>query len=392
MTHTNAEKMIKNAPATDFADDLGQILNRLGNPEKRVGIIKIYGTSGKSSVCTLLSSVLSAAGYKVGRLTTPFVRSISDSICVYEKPISKDFFTESADKVYKAVSDVKRSRADGAAFAPSAQSLLFATALSAFADLDCDYAIIEIPNDNISHTIFNSPIISVICSTGSEESAKSICARLDRNSKEVVSALQSREVYKIISDKCAEINTRLTLPIKNSFIHMRSSIKRTEFTYNGNTYLNGCGAYYQVCNMLTVIEATQALKRSGIKIAGTDICSAVLYEGIPLRFEIISIMPTIIVDRADTKERRSALIESLKKLYGHISSKPTVICCKDKAEISSDLAAMDYAADVIEIDIDNTKKYLRDLCPSLTEESTVIVIGSSDYCDQASKIIKEIWL
>lgn len=390
MTYTNAEKMIKNAPLTDLADDLGQILNRLGNPEKRVGIIKIYGTSGKSSVCTLLSSVLSAAGYKVGRLTTPFVHSIPDSICIYEKPIPIDCFTKSADEVYKAVCDIKKSREDGKVFAPSNHSLLFATAFSAFADAGCDYALIEIPNDNVSHTVFNSPIISVICSTDSEESAKSICTRLDRNSKEIVSALQCREVYKIVSDKCAEINVRLTLPLKNSFLHMRSSIKRTEFTYNGRVYLNGCGAYYQTDNMLTVIEATEALRRCGIKIAGTDICSAVLYEGIPLRFEIISIMPTIIVDRANTKERRKALIESLKKLEIHVPTTPTVICDEDRTGISDEFIAADYPAEVFEISIKEMKKHLREILPKLDEESTLIILGSSEYCEATTKLIREI--
>lgn len=390
MTHTNAEKMIKNASMTDFADDLGQILNRLDNPEKKVGIIKIYGSSGKSSVCALLSAVLSAAGYKVGRLTTPFVHSVQDSICIYEKPIPIDFFTKSADKVYKAVSNVRKSREIDEDFAPSKHSLLFATALSAFADADCDYAVMEIPADNISHTAFNSPIISVISSTDSEDDAKSICARLDRNSKEVVSALQTKEIYKLISDKCAEINTRLTIPIKNSFIFMRSAIKHMEFTYNGKIYSNGCGAYYQTYNMLTVLEATEALRRCGIKIPGTDICSAVLCEGVPLCFEIISIMPTIIVDRANTAKRRKALIESLKKLEGHISANPTVICEDNKKSIADEFIAADYHAEVHKIDVKEMKKHLRAIYPTLNENSTLIIIGSSEYCEHTAKLIREI--
>ena len=157
MTYTNAEKMIKNAPESDFAEDLAQILTELGNPEKSIGIIKVYGDSGKSSVCTLLSSVLSAAGFNVGRLTTPFVHSVPDSICVYEKPISIDFFAKSADKVYKAICAIRKRQDENVTFAPGMHAILYAVAFAAFCDAGCDYAVIEIPNDSVSHTVFGSP-------------------------------------------------------------------------------------------------------------------------------------------------------------------------------------------------------------------------------------------
>lgn len=390
MTYTNAEKMIKNAPETDVADDLGQVLNRLGNPEKRIGIIKVYGGSGKSSVCTLLSAVLSAAGYRVGRLTTPFVHSIPNSICIYEKPVSIDFFTKSADKVYKAICDIKKSDTEHVNFAPSKHTLLYATAFYAFGDADCDYAVIEIPTDNVSHSFLSSPLISVISSTDSADVAKSICAKLDRNGKEVVSAMQSREVYKIISDKCAETNTRLTMPIKNSFLFMGSAIKHTKFTYNGTIHSNGCGAYYQIYNLLTVLEAAESLRRCGIKIAGTDVCSAVLCEGIPLRFEIISVMPTIIVDRADTDERRKALVGSLKTLGNQISSKPIVICDKESKKTDEEFLLADIHTKISEVSKKELKKHLRGVLPTLDESSTLIILGSSEYCEESAKLTKEI--
>ena len=48
MTYTNAEKMIKKAPARGSAEHFGRLLFKLGNPEKRLKLIKIYGTSGKA--------------------------------------------------------------------------------------------------------------------------------------------------------------------------------------------------------------------------------------------------------------------------------------------------------------------------------------------------------
>ena len=389
MTYTNAEKLIKCAKGTDSADNLGKLLGCLGNPEKKLGIIKIFGGSGKSSVCTMLSAVLSAAGYKVGRLTTPLIHSVPNNIRIYEKPTSIEFFTKSADKVNKILLNIKKSDEEYSDLAFSANDLLFATALTAFADADCDYALIEVPTENISHTVFSSPIISIISTSADVNIAKSICARLDRDSKEVITAIQSREVYKLISDKCAEINTRLSMPLKNAFLFMSATVKHAEFTYGGKVFTVGCGSYYQVQNMLTVLEAVAALKRCGLKIAGTDVCSAVLSEGIPLRFEVISILPTIIIDRADTKERRNALIESLKKLDSQISVSPIVICDGDRKNISEEFFAAGYRASLNEANTKELKKSLREILPNLDESSTLIILGSSKYCEEASKHTRE---
>lgn len=48
-----------------------QLLANLGHPERQVPILHVAGTNGKGSVCAYLSSILAAAGYRVGRFTSP---------------------------------------------------------------------------------------------------------------------------------------------------------------------------------------------------------------------------------------------------------------------------------------------------------------------------------
>ncbi|MEO0488093.1 MAG: bifunctional folylpolyglutamate synthase/dihydrofolate synthase, partial [Cyanobacteria bacterium J06659_2] len=59
-----------------FGVDLGldriqKLLSDLGNPHQLVPIIHVAGTNGKGSVCAYLSAILTAAGYKTGRYTSP---------------------------------------------------------------------------------------------------------------------------------------------------------------------------------------------------------------------------------------------------------------------------------------------------------------------------------
>ena len=50
---------------------INQLLANLGNPQDQVPIIHVAGTNGKGSVCAYLSSVLTTAGYRVGRYISP---------------------------------------------------------------------------------------------------------------------------------------------------------------------------------------------------------------------------------------------------------------------------------------------------------------------------------
>ena len=393
MNYTNAEKMINTAPRRDFADNLDKLLGRLQISDSLPKLIKVYGESGKSSVTRLVSAVLNAAGYKTGRVTFPIIHNVPNSICVYEKPLTIEAFTKAAEKVHRVTAEISKEvgeAEDGGEFVPGFYELMFATALVAFCDADCDYAVIEIPNDSFSQAYLGNTVISIISATQSIEAARSICARMDRNCREIVSAMQSKEVNKLIFDKCAELNTRLTSPLKSSFLFMSSAIKRSEFTYGGQHYTNGSGAYYQTLNMLVALEATEALRRCGLKIPGTDICSAVLCEGIPLRFEIVSVTPTIIIDRADSKQRREALIETYKMLGDNLSASPTIIC-EDAADVIYDeFSAGSISPQVLEIKTDGMKKALRPILKGLSEQDTIIVLGSSCYCETVAKTTREI--
>lgn len=388
MTYTNAEKLIKSAASADSAENLRMLLSALGSPEKKLGIIKVYGESGKSSVTAMVSHLLSAAGYRVGRLTTPIIGHVPECIRIYERSITAEFFSSSAEKVYRATVKLRKDEESNVELSVGKNDLLFAVSLAAFADADCDYAVIEIPTENISHVAFSSSVLSVISTVDDTSTARSICARLDRNGNEIVTALQSREVYKIIYDKCAEINSRLSMPLRNAYLPMTSTIKRREFTYSGRFFAVGTGAEYQVYNLLTTLECAEALKRGGIKIAGTDICSAMLCEGLPLRFEMVSVMPTIVVDRADTQSKQRALFMSLDELSKQLSGKQTVICPENSDQVNELLASP--GASVIAIPTKGARKAMRPILSGLCEDDILFIIGSSEYCEEMAKITKEI--
>lgn len=95
-----------------FYVDLGlerisKILNFLNNPQESLKCIHIAGTNGKGSVCTILSSILSQAGYKVGLYTSPHIFEYTERIKIKNQDISKDDFCKYFQKVKSALEITK---------------------------------------------------------------------------------------------------------------------------------------------------------------------------------------------------------------------------------------------------------------------------------------------
>ena len=55
-----------------------ELLQKLGNPEKQLKFVHIAGTNGKGSCAAMLSSILEAAGYRVGLYISPFINRINE--------------------------------------------------------------------------------------------------------------------------------------------------------------------------------------------------------------------------------------------------------------------------------------------------------------------------
>ncbi|MEO0770980.1 MAG: folylpolyglutamate synthase/dihydrofolate synthase family protein, partial [Cyanobacteria bacterium J06649_4] len=124
-----------------FGVDLGldrieAVLDHLGNPHHRVPIIHVAGTNGKGSVCAYLASVLTAAGYRTGRYTSPHLVSWTERICIDNQPISWPELQSSLDAVEQAISPEEPT--------PTQFEVFTAAAWQYFAAQSVDVAVVEV--------------------------------------------------------------------------------------------------------------------------------------------------------------------------------------------------------------------------------------------------------
>ncbi|WP_339048773.1 folylpolyglutamate synthase/dihydrofolate synthase family protein [Candidatus Mesenet endosymbiont of Phosphuga atrata] len=74
----------------DFGlDRISNLLNRLGNPEKKLPpVIHVAGTNGKGSTIAFINFIMKAAGYKVHAYTSPHLINFNERITVAGKHIA----------------------------------------------------------------------------------------------------------------------------------------------------------------------------------------------------------------------------------------------------------------------------------------------------------------
>lgn len=135
-----------------------QLLDNLGNPHLQVPIIHVAGTNGKGSVCAYLSSILKAAGYKVGRYTSPHLVDWTERICLNEEKISSSILEQLLAEVEAAIRPEQPS--------PTQFEVITAAAWLYFAQQEVDVAVVEVglggrlDATNVCH----QPMVTVITS------------------------------------------------------------------------------------------------------------------------------------------------------------------------------------------------------------------------------------
>ncbi|WP_293151898.1 MULTISPECIES: folylpolyglutamate synthase/dihydrofolate synthase family protein [unclassified Microcoleus] len=139
-----------------------QLLEKLDNPHKQVPIIHVAGTNGKGSVCAYLSSVLAAAGYRVGRYTSPHLIDWTERICINQKPISTIALQDCLEKVVSA--------AEGNTETPTQFEIITAAAWLYFAEQKADIAVIEtgLGGRLDATNVCETPLVSAITSISLE--------------------------------------------------------------------------------------------------------------------------------------------------------------------------------------------------------------------------------
>ena len=146
------------------------LLTALGSPQLSVPIVHVAGTNGKGSVCAYLSSILTAAGYCVGRYTSPHLVDWNERICIDNRPISTEIALAILDRVIAAIPHSGDFTHDLSTPTPTQFEIVTAAMWLYFAQSQVDIAVIEVGlGGRLDATnVCSNPLATVITSISYE--------------------------------------------------------------------------------------------------------------------------------------------------------------------------------------------------------------------------------
>lgn len=133
------------------------LLDRIGNPEKRLKCIHVAGTNGKGSTCAMIFHILREAEYKVGMYTSPHLKKFNERIRVDNHFITDKELVDYFLKIKPYITN------------QSFFEITTAIAFLYFKEHNVDYAVLEVGlGGRLDATNVVTPLISVITNIGLE--------------------------------------------------------------------------------------------------------------------------------------------------------------------------------------------------------------------------------
>ena len=300
------------------------MLKIAGNPELKIPhYIHVTGTSGKGSVSMMLSQILRAQGFKVGLITSPHPTKITERWQINNQSMSEKDFVEMVTDLKPVWDEYVHS----AHFTfPSMVSLNTIIALYYFAKNKVDFAILEVACGGLNDgtNVIPHKDVAIITNIGLDHIS------ILGNNKEQIALNKSGIITKgcnVITAECdpkiikiLEVAAKKKKALSFNGVetdrygdHKDKSIKQdwngTEFKLDGVTYhLNNLG-YHQIANAKVAITAAKKLGISDKAIkAGLEATE------FPIRFEVVSQKPYVILDGAHNADKVKATVLGIKDL------------------------------------------------------------------------------
>lgn len=298
------------------------LMAKLNNPQDKVKFIQIAGTNGKGSTAAYLTSILSEAGIKVGRYTSPAVFSSTEQYFACGSCISESEYAKGMTAVAEAAASL-----DGET--PTAFEQETALAFWYFAKKGCELAILEagLGGDMDATNIVTTTVCSIITSISMDHcrilgnkiseiaahkagiikpGAPVICIEQKEDAMEPIRAAAKAAdtpLYEVHRDEVRQI-----------FSDKRESI--VFFREFENLHLKMLGSC-QPENAALAVQAASVLSRS------YPIEKKYIYDGIEKtrwggRFELHSGSPDIILDGAHNPDGIRRLRESVNQMFGAV--------------------------------------------------------------------------
>ena len=299
------------------------LLEKMGNPEKKLKFIHIAGTNGKGSILAYTSNILTKAGYKTGRYLSPVISEYREKIQINGKFITKKGLKEG----FSLIRDIVENMQDK----PTLFEMETALAFWYFEKNACDIVVLETGLGGAldATNVIEAPLVAAFASISMDHMAylgdsldkiATVKAGIIKTGSSVVSANQNPVVAAVIDDVCRKLGTEPVyisepMNVKSKLgkqVFDSDRFKKLEISLNGS---------FQPVNACVAVKVVELLAEKGFGISEKAVRQGLLDTEWPGRFTVLSRKPLIIMDGAHNE---GAALELRKSVDIYLEDKPLV--------------------------------------------------------------------
>lgn len=342
---------------------ISKLLTALENPDNGQHFIHVAGTNGKGSVCAYLQSILTAAGLKTGKFTSPHMLCERERITVDGQMIPQPDF----DRIMTSI-QTKEQQLFTADSLPTRFEEWLACALVWFKECQCDYSILEtgLGGTQDATNVIKNPVMTVITQIALDHTEllgdtiekiagekAGIIKRISGRRGITVAANQSKSALDVLK-KAAEKADNLFF-ITESPTDSRLKDNALSFCYKGIPLQSRMIGKYQAENASAAAECALILG-----IDKKHIINGIYNAQNPGRFEILSQAPLIIFDGAHNPNGIKALTDTVNSYFKGERLNIIMAFMKEKdADTSLDILAKqlsDYDKSFYAVEVTGNKR------------------------------------
>ncbi|MAG94867.1 MAG: bifunctional folylpolyglutamate synthase/dihydrofolate synthase [Planctomycetaceae bacterium] len=316
---------------SDFKlDRMRCLLARIGNPQEARPAVHIAGTKGKGSTATMVAAILARAGRRVGLFTSPHISAFEERMRVDGRMPSP---SELVALVNRIAPHVRAIDSEPGRMSPTYFEIATALAWMYFDDEQVDIVVLEVGlGGRFDSTNICDSAVSVITNISRDHTKLLGCdlasiarekAGIIKTGTPVVSGVQAREardvVRRIAHDHSAplfETGSELIWEAAQGACDGRSTLIDVETHRDRHCRIGvPLAGEHQAHNAALAVGVVDVLNDAGWGIAEHAVREGLRNLDCPLRIEVLSERPTVIVDAAHNSASAVALVRTLKNAF-----------------------------------------------------------------------------
>ncbi len=304
-------------------ESMQRLCEKLNNPQASLTFVHIAGTNGKGSVLAYISTILQAAGYRVGSYSSPAVFSFREMFQVNSRPITQSGFCKYLEQARAAASLIV---SEGFPH-PTEFEMETAVAFLYFLDQKCDIVVMEAGMggsldatnivENTLCAVFSSISMDHMAMLGNTlEEIAAQKAGIIKSRSCVVSVRQQPAAMQVLKQEASRKKCRMLIADVSRAKNVVYGLDRQIFTYDKYKDLEiRMTGTVQIENAALAVETITALQKCGFPVPEEKLRLGLSCAYWPGRFQCLAGQPMFVLDGAHNEDAAIRLAEGIRQYF-----------------------------------------------------------------------------